>query len=100
MFGLQNGYRKIQSVTIRKISINGCPKKNNKKNRKKVLTFRLGYAIIQLSRREGIKNQKPKGVKIMDMWKMEAAEVMADAMEEVREWLDFEADVAEMRGEA
>ena len=36
----------------------------------------------------------------MDMWKMEAAEVMADAMEEVREWLDFEADMAEMRGEA
>ena len=36
----------------------------------------------------------------MDMWRMEALEIMADAMEEVREWLDYEADMAEMAEQA
>ena len=31
----------------------------------------------------------------MDMWRLEAFEAMADAMEEVREWTDYEADMAE-----
>lgn len=31
----------------------------------------------------------------MDMWRLEAFETMADAMEEVREWMDYEADMAE-----
>ena len=36
----------------------------------------------------------------MDMWKLESLELLADAMEEVREWADYEADMAEMREEA
>lgn len=36
----------------------------------------------------------------MDMWKLETFEILADAMEEVREWADYEADMAEMREEA
>ena len=31
----------------------------------------------------------------MDMYKMEMFEIMAEAMEEVREWEDYEADMAE-----
>ncbi len=30
----------------------------------------------------------------MEFWSMEQFEIMADAMEEVQEWLDFEADLA------
>lgn len=32
----------------------------------------------------------------MDMYKMEAFEIMADAIEEVAEWDDYEADMADM----
>ena len=36
----------------------------------------------------------------MDMWRMETLEIMADAMEELRDWAEYEADMAEMREEA
>lgn len=39
------------------------------------------------------KRSKEKGENKMDFYSMEQFEIMADAMEEVQEWLTFEADM-------
>lgn len=35
----------------------------------------------------------------MDQWKLERLEIIADAMEEIKEWADYEADMESMRNE-
>lgn len=35
----------------------------------------------------------------MDQWKLEQFEIMADAVEEVKEWADYEADMENMQNE-
>ena len=35
----------------------------------------------------------------MDQWKLERFEIVADAVEEVREWADYEADMESMQNE-
>ena len=43
---------------------------------------------------KGRKTDQTRRENKMEFWSMEQFEIMADAMEEVQEWLDFEADLA------
>ena len=60
------------------------PKKFQKKI-KKVLTNREKESILSI--------ENKKGENKMEFYSMEQFEIMADAMEEVQDWLNFEADM-------
>ena len=63
----------------------GASPKKFQENEKKVLTNREKKSILSI--------ENKKGENKMEFYSMEQFEIMADAMEEVQDWLNFEADM-------
>ena len=61
------------------------PQKKSQKKVKNLLTNREKKSILSI--------ENKKGENKMDFYSMEQFEIMADAMEEVQDWLNFEADM-------
>lgn len=61
------------------------PKKKSQKKVKNLLTNREKESILS--------TENKKGENKMEFYSMEQFEIMADAMEEVQDWLNFEADM-------